>query len=166
MDYTELTLIDSTTQVEELFHECLRRRISKGNLLTDDELVYVAKLLAGRTKATSNFEVPAEMLVFYRQVYERPKTERELEHHLGISHAAGDQCLFCAGFFRARTVQEKTTAIYDELGSQFYKTASELAQTHARRGLMMKMSQNFPIWTRVCHKLRLSLGKDYKPVLH
>ena len=158
MSFQELLQVDSRATLRFFCLE-LKKEISTEKV-ADAETLYVASVLAsyaqtsrGDTTSIPPFASPSEIFDHFVFLQEELRDPELLE-------IAGAQSLFLVGFFRDQMRHRHNVRWYDDLGQSFYRRAGQYSRNSKKRELFGGISDNFPVWTKVCRNLNRSFQEN------
>lgn len=127
--------------------------------ITDDEVLYTAKVLAdfAQTSRYSSSEMP--LFCFLTEVMDNFMADGILSNDPEMMEFAGSSSLLLAGFFRDQMRRRHNLHWFDELGTIFYSRAGHFSRGK-KREVMYRMSEHFPVWSRACCKVSRRLREN------
>jgi hypothetical protein len=123
----------------------------------EDLLLYHASILAHyaqtSTESTTGFPTPKTLTT----VFDHFVLDQTLQQDSKMMEEAGGQCLLLSGFFEDQMRHRHNIRWYSELGSGFFRKASETNLNQRRAKFLKRVSSTFEVWRRRHAKLSRGL---------
>ena len=155
MHFRELLEVDSLATLN-FFHTSLQEEAADERV-SRAETIYVASILASYAQTSTADAVTLPPFSSLSEVFDMFVLRKEAMQDPELLEIAGAQSLFLAGFFRDQMRARHNVDWYDHLGTAFYERAGDLSDDRTRKDLFGRLSQTFPLWTAICHRVNRTL---------
>jgi hypothetical protein len=142
-----------STSLDDVLAEEARRAVSRA------EFLYVTSILAHysfvETGAADHLPIPGTL----RQLHDLFVTNFDTWHDTALMETAAAQALMLTGYFAGGMRPRHSLETYEGWGRFFYGQAASGCDG-AKRALLQRMSQHFPLWRRQLERLHEHLWES------
>ena len=126
-----------------------------GEILKDDETLYVASVLAHYSQTSRADTISIPSMANLSEVFDSFILHTSLLSDAEILEIGGSQILLFAGFFRDQMSRRHNVRWYDQVGQSgcTAKRASIRRDSEEAGELFDRMAESFPAWTIICRDL-------------